>query len=433
MTLSVCDKIKSIIVAGLLFEMPLASATITGADIDSARSLLIVNSGTLNNLNQSFDFGVQLGRLGEYNRLLFQDRLPSWRRAWTPGRFVENAFSVVYNEQLAHQASPPRQKLGGNIGRYRFMDSIFRNWMPAPQLAMVQTVAGLRNGPFRLIGIVNRMDLAGDFDDRGSSPPTNEPRSMGELHLTYGLVDSSYERKTGQAFPMTFVIVYRLPALAWGPAGLAIDSSLTQGEIAARPWAWKHKMANWAYLWRDLSRYPLNSAEYNNRLRVLLSKIVRPENFLHLRSNTKVNDQEHELREWYMLQLTQTLIIRRPRNEPYKCAAQSPDLTNIINVNWRWQDQDLDMRTRDSQYRRFDGLNGYGIPRDNVSPLLLGRASYPGCGTKDAINEPFGMYSEGSEAVPGVRALFIPPFARTSPDWIWRLESRELWDISDTF
>jgi len=423
----------------LLVFLFVATKLVSADDFKWYQSLLIKHHPTLNQFNQDYNLAYNLALLNDWAKeekeLRMADSVKSWRLTQTSGRFIEATFEAALKEQNEHSASPENQKLGKDHWQGRSVNKVFENWIPGSQLRAIDNKDWFKSGPFRLLAVVNRMDRAGDKDDRATGETASEPRALGELHLVYGLIDEGYEQSRGKAFPSTYVLAYRLPSIKWEGGRLVRSDDFSQSELLQKPGAWSYKMKWWATLWKGLSDVSLADPRFAARLRNILDIAVHPSNFLSMRSNTKINEHEFELREWYMIQRSQTLIPRKPRNEPYKCLAETDLLTNIVNHYWNYDYNDLDVTTRDpstfidSGRTVNSGKNGFFIARDNKSNLpefegfdISTNNGLEGCG--DTTDEmPFEMHSSGNNVVRGERLLLVAPFARVVPNqFVWNLQ-----------
>lgn len=481
------------------------------AQIDPYKSLVIRDHKVLNHIqiNSSLDFGYLLGDVGNWTKTMFDEKLgpgaKKWRKDWGAGHYVYYTLNDAALDQKNHE-EPSAQKLGGNYNIDRTFRYILDTWNIAGKdgnelgkLNGLMNPENLKDSPFRLLAIVNRMDAAGDMDDRGTSHTTAFPRSFGEIHLIYGFIDKGVnyegrvikEKLSPRAYPATFVLAYRLPIIKWEGGKLVeetmgIENSLSPGSITTptaamdrlnnefvkmidhgdvgNRVAWKNKMSLWAKLWQSLSIYPIGSAQYNEKLSEILNLSIHPRNFLQLRSNFQVNEQEFELREWYIVQSTQALIKRKPRDEVYRCQSGQPELTQIVNYFWRNDYKDLDMTTRSLTERALQGgQDGYTIPRDAgvsaADPSLLKTILTPfldtvgvyagtltkltGCGNV-LKGFPFEMGASGNAGVRGNRVVYAPPFARVQQNDVWEIgettrvkrievlngETKVVWDVS---
>jgi hypothetical protein len=428
-------------------------------EIDAHKSLVITDHRLLNEINSSLDFGYLLGDVGNWTR----DNIPMaggtkpWRIKWGAGDFIFNTLNGASIEQENHTQAKPVEKLGGNYDQDRTFKYIIEKWGGKNKLASLKNPKDIKNSPFRLLAIVNRMDLAGDMDDRGTTHTTSFPRSFGEIHLIYGFIDDGYEKKK-TTYPATFVISYRLPIIRWQNGEIVEETKggdlkelnksyidLINHSVRDHKSAWSYKMSLWASMWKSLSNKSMGPDKYKEKLNNILKLAIHPRNFLQLRSNIQINKDEFELREWYILMHTQALITRKPRDEAYKCQSGQPELTKIVNYFWNNHYNDLDMTSRSLHNRvLLGGKDGYVIPRDGgaddgvtgrdqslLEKILLGPddlggriTKFTGCGDTLKGTAKFEMVSLGSDAVKGVRAVFVPPFAR--------LKKNDVWEIGET-
>ena len=404
------------------FEPPPADAgpPEPGVTVRPLRSLLITDPGALQAV-QSMEqgkLGIQLKRLG---RTTIEEWATGGSRyaASELGAWVAHPFRAARDEFTAHNDSPFQERLGirddGNPYQH-----VLNRWgateLNGPN-AMVQ------GGPFRLLAVVNRMDIAGDKDERGIIDAARQPRNFGEARLVYGLVDPAYERDRGRPYPMTFIIEYRLPALdaalqpsASYPAGMLTGTDLS---------AWRVQMQRWAQLWAQLSQWdPENPAEataFRDHLKRIVRLFAVPENFTALRANVAIRradaQPEFELREWYMVRNDQwTLIPRKPRDEPYRCLAAGGDLAALIGHSWDGTQGDLRMD-------RVNDDRGWMVPRAvNNAPNVSGytfRDPPRGCNLGGGVL-PFEMApNDGGRA-----SRLTAPFGRYRENFVWDVRNR---------
>jgi hypothetical protein len=380
---------RKLVLAFSFLTLNISHMEAQAVDIQKRRSLMITNIKTLDELSTKYDFGFLLGRSGVYSQNQIDD--PQLRQS--PGAFVENIFSQAYREQIRHErldAQIPQwifyeptghfyaeTPLGPNPWRNRYMDAVFRNWMPADRMKSLSRPQQLRGGPFRLLAIANRMDMAGEFDDRINNEATSTPRTFGEIHLIYALVDDNFERIWGTPFPMTFELSYRLPSLRRLPQqGIVRDvNSPTWDEFASNEKLWQKRMQIWAELWANLSRITPGTEQFRNAIDDILALSLTPENFISIRSNTQITGNHHELREWYVVQSNRLsrgnmLVTRKPRREPYRCLDGSLELAAHIQHYWDRDHQDLDMSTRNPAAVQDQNRAGYAILRDHTRNMM---------------------------------------------------------------
>jgi hypothetical protein len=412
------------------------------------RALLIRDPGVLDALASEFDMGVLLGRVAA-----MENSLPGVPTR-TVGTWVARAFEMAHEDQTNYAASS--LGLGPAADSDRTMEAVLRNWrnrkgqsVGIEALRAMTTPRELGGTTFRLLAVTNRMDLAGDFDERMTNQATHAPRQLGEVHMLYGLVDPAFERM-GKAFPMTFVLSYRLPALRSGADGVMRAPSGLDMWSLQDPALWREEMKRWAELWAGLATLDLGSSAYRNQLSSMLELAVREENFLGMRSNTKILDDEFELRGWYIFKSgglddpagapNGQLIPRKPRREPYPCLAHSAALTKQIQEHWVEGDGDLDMTTRlnlPKDQRNNHRRAGYALMRDHTDPYFEGtytdannnyRWLKGSCG-KDVTEMPYRMLQgPGLGPKPPLldkaqdKLIFLAPFARVrGAGRVWQL------------
>ena len=378
------------------------------------RSLMIRDRQVLDqaSIKELADFGYLLGELNNWVRTLSGQQSPN-RRA---GAFIARAFEQAINEQKDHAAAPVQSRLGAVPigGRFaRNMSAVFRNWLPVDELKEISKLDDLRDGPFRLIAIANRMDLAGDVDDRGNSVAAEDPRALGEIHLIYNLIDSKFEQEKGKPFPLTFSVAYRLPS--W--------DGHSQWEMIDNEAVWQEQITKWAASWDDLKKHTKTSVDYREKLRLILRTALTPQNYVGMNSNTKITNSEFELRSWYMIQTTQSLIKRKPRREPYPCLSGSSELEDLVNHYWEPSYRDLDVSTRRDVDTFVDGLNGFTVLRTSQQySRVVKDVDKPWSTCLDgANNRPF-LIDEigGNNTDPDVR-LMLAPFGRVTQNGpIWQ-------------
>ncbi|QSQ27505.1 hypothetical protein JY651_22460 [Pyxidicoccus parkwayensis] len=294
------------------------------------RSLVITKQAGYSSVKPLFTLGRMLKDNGNFiNYHICQDR---------PGdplkdleKFVRNPFQAGANDVNEHNAWT-RVKFGAiPTIRNTFQEKILNPW-----------TAGDENGPFRLLAVVNRMDIAGDIDSRGGGNfAGSERRWFGEGRLVFGLnqdVDGS------TPYPMTLIMEYRLPALKETTVGsnttYELDTSFDNVAGPAGNDAWRDGRARWAKLWRELSRYPHTDARYKALLLNIVKLFATGDNLLALRTGERVYDtstssfaNEFEYREFYHNDQW-NLATRKLRREPILCAQGSNSLKNRILEEW---------------------------------------------------------------------------------------------------
>ncbi len=367
--------LSSLLIACSLIPVTINALPGSQSAIKPHHSLLIRNKDLLNELSPVYNMGYLLGTVGlrelrGHNSERAVQNIPERYPGMTTtsvGHYVYRIFDMAYNQQLEHNRYynnsnySNAKKLGpNNIPASMMMNQVFRGWkqidnrgnfkkrLSQDQIKTQIWPNGLRSNKFRLLAIVNRMDLADEFDPRKTGSATDLPRFLGEVHLTFGLVDerSQYEDGTNpKPFPMTFSMSYRLPAINYSSSGVSADNA--SYDFLNNTSDWKKEIGEWAKAWARLSDYSsVTNRNYKTYLKSVLDTVLIPENFIGFRSNTKIRSNEFEIREWYIFrsaivrelnsdQNLGQLIPRKPRMEPYECLDGSRVLTDIVNHFWQ--------------------------------------------------------------------------------------------------
>ncbi len=382
-------------------------------ELSSHRSVLITAPQAIDHVGDKLPLGTLLKRVG---KAAISEWAPSeGAEALYPlariHDWVRNPFAAAEKEFREHDELPFEQRLGMRHGGnpYRRVQDLW------PGLSSND----VGNGPFRLLAVVNRMDLAGDVDERGIIDAAKDPRNFGEARLIFGLIDKEYEANTGKPYPMTFIIEYRLPALDANYN--VIEGYDFAGKLFSQA-EWQTQMQRWGKVWRQLSKWdPTSGAQsvaYREYLTKLVARFARPENFVALRANLEMNRDgktEYELREWYMLKANNWVLIpRKPRDEPYACG-DNTDLARIVEHYWSPARGDLNM----ARVTPANPTNvvGYNIPRTvKQSPVTIG-ATLAGCPVNaNGVPTLFEM-----KAQPGEENRITAAFGRAKADFVWRM------------
>lgn len=255
-------------------------------------------------------------------------------------------------------------------------------------------------GPFRLLAVVNRLDLTGDFDMRGGGELAGaERRWFGEGRLVFGL-SSPLDPKT--AFPMTFIMEYRLPALTTDKKGnIVVDPSFdfAVGPSSMADWIQRRKL--WAQVWANLSTYDLGSPAYQSALSAVVTAFATGQNHLALRTGEKVRDasgkltDELEYREFY-LNGQWMLSTRKLRREPFACAEKSSTLVSRIDSEWNaspdlaWNYMLGQRNMTDQEIAETTAACGGSLPygQQDEDPGVQFRAKFARFKTTDVWNVP---------------------------------------------
>ena len=398
--------------------------------VDARRSLMITNPAALNAieaLNQG-TLGIQLKQIG---RAAIEEWATRGSRytASQLGAWVAHPFDAAARESDEHNSSPFEERLG-----IRDDSNPYQHVLDLWGAELRGGNAGVGGGPFRLLAVVNRMDIAGDRDHRGLIDGARDPRNFGEARLIYGLVDRARERNTGRPFPMTFIIEYRLPALDAALEPMAPYPASLLSAADPLP-AWRQQMRRWGQLWQQLSTWDPQSSDaaevaaFQAQLVRIVRAFANPENFTGLRSNVAIRradaQPEFELREWYIVRNNQwSLIPRKPRDEPYRCVGEGGDLAALIGYFWDAARGDLRMD------RINEGaLDGFNIPRTPRDAPELGGYTLGdpprGCRLGGGAL-PFEMEGTDTQA-----ARITAPFARIRENFVWSVQDRAGDDIPE--
>lgn len=242
-------------------------------------------------------------------------------------------------------------------------------------------------GNFRLLAVVNRLDLAGDWDRRqGGQFAGVERRWFGEGRLIFGIAE---DRDDGP-YPMTFIVEYALPALIEGPDGaVVVDDAFDFAAGPVSETAWKEGRARWARVWRELSDSPRDSETYQRKLRDVVALFARGSASLGLRSGQRLktpdggSTNEFEYREHY-LNGNWMLANRKVRREPFRCAQRSHALAARIEADWNEAEHAL----------HYDYIMGRRNLEDDelaeITELCGGELSY-GQGDDDNDSPPYQL------------------------------------------
>lgn len=316
------------------------------------RSFVITDPQVLDAIAPDFKVGALLYVVNRYLNKLAPDHGKDQHEARF---FALNPFKGAGRDTDAHNALSPNDPDQAKVGTVPVIYNTFRNVI----LADGAFEPDLGVEPFRLIAVVNRLDLAGDFDMRGGGILGGaERRWFGEARLIFA-VDRTLA--DGTPMPMTVSAEYRLPALKKNAGGaIVLDNDFVFANGPVDEADWRQRRQLWGQVWQELSTYALNSPEYLARLRTILSwtaygvrfdraQIAASTNASHnlaFRTGEKVRvgsgaggDQqgavtkEFEYREFY-LNDNWMLTTRKLRREPFDCAAKSTTLATRIAEDW---------------------------------------------------------------------------------------------------
>ncbi len=305
-------------------------ANATAPTLVSNRSLVITKRAAYSTVMPQFTLGRLLEDDANFiNYHICQDRPGNALK--NMAKFVRFPFQAGADDVDEHNAWT-KVKVGTVASiQNTFQDKILDQWPTTDE-----------DGPFRLLAVVNRMDVAGDFDARGGGQfAGNERRWFGEGRLVFGL---NQDVNATTPYPMTLIMEYRLPALKETVVGNGIKYEIdTAFDYVAGPagnTAWKEGRARWAKIWLELSRYAVSDAQYKALLLSIVQMFATGDNHLALRTGEKVLNTatgafstEFEYREFY-LNDQWTLSTRKLRREPILCAQGSSSLQSRIGDEW---------------------------------------------------------------------------------------------------
>lgn len=233
---------------------------------------------------------------------------------------------------VEHHNEWPRVKVGEvTVARNAFEQRIVDRW-----------VLGDPDGPFRLLAVVNRLDLAGDEDTRGGGQLAGgERRWFGEGRLVYGVTS---DLSPSQPYPMTVIIEFRLPALVEntvnGKVSYRVDPDFDYLAGPSNDRAWREGRARWARIFGELSRWDAADPKFQALLLEVVKLFATADNHLAVRTGERLFDEtlgtlsdEFEYREFY-LNGEWNLSTRKIRREPVSCAQGSETLKARIDEEW---------------------------------------------------------------------------------------------------
>lgn len=319
------------------------------------RSFVITDRQVLDRIAPDFKLGALLYAVSRNLNQLALDH-PDWgKEQRDPKFFALHPFKGGARDVDTHNALSADDPDVSKVGTVPVIYNTFRNMILAD--GAFDPDEGIE--PFRLIAVVNRLDLAGDFDMRGGGILGGaERRWFGEARLVFA-VDRTLP--DGSPVPMTISAEYRLPALKRGANGaITLDNGFVFANGPVDEEDWRQRRQLWAQVWQELSAHPLNSPEYVALLRNILSWTAYGVRFDRALINASTNashnlafrtgervrvglgaggDQqggltdEFEYREFY-LNDNWMLSTRKLRREPFDCASRSVTLADRIAEEW---------------------------------------------------------------------------------------------------
>jgi hypothetical protein len=319
--------------------------------------------------------------------------------------FERGAADVGTDQEFGHNKHPYTKHGTISVITNAFRDRILANWDTDPE-----------NGPFRLLAVVNRLDLAGDYDIRGGGQLAgSERRWFGEGRLVFGL---NTDIDTTTPYPMTLIMEYRLPFLKKSIVGnnmvFEVDDGYAHDNGPQTDQEWIEQRSRWAMVWRELSRYERSSPEYQALLLNIVKMFAFGQNHLALRTGERVTDaltgqltNEFEYREFYLNDQLE-LSTRKTRREPIRCADGTATLGDRIRNEWNDARQEFHFT------------------------FMLGDRKITGIETDelvDACNGEDDVWTNPDEALPYEQALksggfgLRAKFVRFKPDVPWTISN----------
>lgn len=303
---------------------------------------MVVNRVAFSKVEEEFPLGRLLMEDADYvnEQTALWNSLPEHagdqRQFKDRGEFAIRPFNFGRRETDEHNAyrGPGKLQLGSVPVIFNSYQAKVTDVWEDPELDPV--------GPFHLLAVVNRLDLAGDLDGRtGGQFAGDERRWFGEGRLIFGLRS---ELSPGVPYPMTIIMEYRLPALMDdGDGGLMEDPDFNHLTGPANSDEWKAGRARWAALWESLSRLEVTSGAYQRKLLGIVELFAKGKNHLALRMGERVQavegdtvtlTGEFEYREFYLGAGEWELFTRKLRREPMRCAESSAPLSRRVETDW---------------------------------------------------------------------------------------------------
>lgn len=319
------------------------------ATIDPAKSLVITSRAGFRAVADPAS-GLTLGRLlADRHAFMNAKRVAEGRPSISAREGTLMAFTKLAEDVDEHNRLPLDRRIGlVKETTNPFRERILAYWDPngtGPELPPDQ-----QDGPFRLLAVINRLDVAGADDNPGGGAtlPEDKRKFFGEGRLVFGLTTPDDK---GAPYPMTLIMEYHLPFLERKVVDgvvtyVGVRKDFNYDAISDEDWIRQRKI--WAGLWAELSSYELDSDEYRSKLRALVANFARGENSIALRvgyvvmpSTSTDPTREFEYRENY----TQGGFLLAPRDlarDVHPCVAEQPFFAELIEQ--RWQASTRDMR-----------------------------------------------------------------------------------------
>ena len=291
------EKIRRARVESLPLALPLSAILMPASVTDPARSLMVTGLPVVNDPTRTFDI---CGNVGNPNgawtfKTLMTDManqalsgvdpadfVEDWLRTWQVNHTI-NTFPVPPRFQIGPQVLDPWPRIGGKLD--------------------------LDRSPFRLLAIVNRVDLRDNLVYGGGG--------AGEGRFVFGVVNRNVAGGCSMT-QFTVILEYGVPI---------------RGCSAVK---------NYAQQWADLSTIPLGTAAYNAALQAITDQFTKANAAPHkpngsainqIRSNEIALASPWELREFILPATSDPLKLVSTVQTPHHTRNNSLLLADFINVN----------------------------------------------------------------------------------------------------
>lgn len=319
-------------------DTPDASLPPGDGTLDPAKSIIITSRSGFHDVADPA-FHLSLGRLlAARHEFMNAKRVASGKASIGPREGTRMAFTKLAEDVDEHNALPVERRIGlVKQTTNPFRTKVLDRWDPtgtADELPEAE-----KDGPFRLLAVINRIDVAGANDNPGggNTLPEDKRKFFGEGRLVFGLTATD---DAGAPYPMTVIMEYHLPYLEKQPDGSLAGVRTDFNYDAISDADWIEQRRRWASAWADLSRYAFDSSEYRSRLAWIVATFARPENSVAMRVGYVVDPtdpadttREFEYRENY----TQGGFLLAPRDlarDVHPCVEQEPFFADLIDKRW---------------------------------------------------------------------------------------------------
>jgi hypothetical protein len=321
-----------------------------GFELDPEKSIIITNRVGFAAVADPAS-RLTLGRLlAERHAFMNVKRVTEGRGSIGPREGTLMAFTKLGEDTHEHNnVVPPERRIGivheqGNP----FRDLVLSRWDASG--VELELPENEKDGPFRLLAVINRIDQAGANDNPGggNTLPEDKRKFLGEGRLVFGL---TADDSNGEPYPMTLIMEYHLPflnveeGLDGSTRYVGVTTDFNQDDISDADWIEQRK--RWASLWIELSKYSFESTEYQTKLRDIVALFARPENSVALRIGRIIDpyDPNNAIREFeYRESYTQGGFLLAPRDlarDVHPCVAQEPFFAELVEQRWQASTRDM--------------------------------------------------------------------------------------------